>query len=218
MSLLAARDITMSYGEAVILHSCSLEVEEGKSVVVTGPSGTGKSTLLSIMGLLLEPTSGAVLLDGLDVLPIGDDERCAIRNESFGFVFQSTQLIGTLTALENVCIPAFLCGKAGLESYARSLLCDMGLEDWMRHYPHQLSVGQQRRVSLARALLLRPRVVFADEPTNDLDRENAAAVGDLLFDLPKRGASLVLVTHDVELARRADVAYELSGKTLVKRR
>ena len=156
------------------------------------------------MGLLLEPDSGSVCLDGTDLLALDDRGRSKIRNSNFGFIFQHTQLIGSVTVFDNVLIPALIAGKRGMEDEARKLLDDLGLSHRIGHYPHQLSIGQKRRVTLARALLLEHDIIFADEPTNDLDAENVDLVGDRLFSLADQGRALVVVTHDSELAKRAD--------------
>lgn len=202
--ILKVEALCKSYGEEIILDSTDLEIRSGESVAITGESGSGKSTLISVMGLLLEPDSGSVCLDGTDLLALDDRGRSKIRNSNFGFIFQHTQLIGSVTVFDNVLIPALIAGKRGMEDEARKLLDDLGLSHRIGHYPHQLSIGQKRRVTLARALLLEPDIIFADEPTNDLDAENVDLVGDRLFSLADQGRALVVVTHDSELAKRAD--------------
>lgn len=202
--ILKGEALCKSYGEEIILDSTDLEIRSGESVAITGESGSGKSTLISVMGLLLEPESGSVCLDGTDLLALDDRGRSKIRNSNFGFIFQHTQLIGSVTVFDNVLIPALIAGKRGMEDEARKLLDDLGLSHRIGHYPHQLSIGQKRRVTLARALLLEPDIIFADEPTNDLDAENVDLVGDRLFSLADQGRALVVVTHDSELAKRAD--------------
>lgn len=202
--ILKGEALCKSYGEEIILDSTDLEIRSGESVAITGESGSGKSTLISVMGLLLEPESGSVCLDGTDLLALDDRGRSKIRNSNFGFIFQHTQLIGSVTVFDNVLIPALIAGKRGMEDEARKLLDDLGLSHRIGHYPHQLSIGQKRRVTLARALLLDPDIIFADEPTNDLDAENVELVGDRLFSLADQGRALVVVTHDSELAKRAD--------------
>ena len=202
--ILKGEALCKSYGEEIILDSTDLEIRSGESVAITGESGSGKSTLISVMGLLLEPDSGSVCLDGTDLLALDDRGRSKIRNSNFGFIFQHTQLIGSVTVFDNVLIPALIAGKRGMEDEARKLLDDLGLSHRTGHYPHQLSIGQKRRVTLARALLLEPDIIFADEPTNDLDSENVELVGDRLFSLADQGRALVVVTHDSELAKRAD--------------
>lgn len=202
--ILKGEALCKSYGEEIILDSTDLEIRSGESVAITGESGSGKSTLISVMGLLLEPDSGSVCLDGTDLLALDDRGRSKIRNSNFGFIFQHTQLIGSVTVFDNVLIPALIAGKRGMEDEARKLLDDLGLSHRIGHYPHQLSIGQKRRVTLARVLLLEPDIIFADEPTNDLDAENVDLVGDRLFSLADQGRALVVVTHDSELAKRAD--------------
>ena len=202
--ILKGEALCKSYGEEIILDSTDLEIRSGESVAITGESGSGKSTLISVMGLLLGPDSGSVCLDGTDLLALDDRGRSKIRNSNFGFIFQHTQLIGSVTVFDNVLIPALIAGKRGMEDEARKLLDDLGLSHRIGYYPHQLSIGQKRRVTLARALLLEPDIIFADEPTNDLDAENVELVGDRLFSLADQGRALVVVTHDSELAKRAD--------------
>lgn len=202
--LLHGEGLSKYYGDKGILDQVSLTLEENSSLALTGPSGSGKTTLLSILGLLLEPTSGTVFFHDKNITALSDHEKSSLRNESFGFIFQGTQLIGSLTVLDNVLVPGYLARRRGLETKAKKLLQELGMSHRLAYYPHQLSIGQKRRVSIARALLLDPVIVFADEPTNDLDPELSSWVGDYLLDLPSRGCSLVLVTHDHQLARRAD--------------
>ena len=207
---LTAVNISQCYGQETILHEVSLGVTLGQSLAITGPSGSGKSTLLSILGLLLPPTSGEVLFDGTATSTLSDDERSRLRNRTFGFIFQHPQLLGALSVLDNVLVPARFARQSGLEDEAKRLLTELGLAHRLAHLPHQLSIGQKRRVALARALLLEPRVVFADEPTNDLDTKHAGDVGRMLFELPKRGAALVIVTHDSGLWQHADHRVQLA--------
>lgn len=207
--ILSAENLCKSYGAEQILKDISLTVEPGQSIAVLGTSGRGKSTLISIMGLLLQPDSGTLSLDGENILQFDDASKSKIRNQDFGFLFQHTQLIGSITVLDNVLVPALLARKKGMEQRAKELLDNLGLSHRLYHYPHQLSIGQKRRVSIARALLLEPQIVFADEPTNDLDEENAELVGEQLFKLPEEGKTLILVTHDKDLAARAERRLEL---------
>lgn len=207
--ILSAENLCKSYGAEQILKDISLTVEPGQSIAVLGTSGRGKSTLISIMGLLLQPDSGTLSLDGENILQFDDASKSKIRNQDFGFLFQHTQLIGSITILDNVLVPALLARKKGMEQRAKELLDNLGLSHRLYHYPHQLSIGQKRRVSIARALLLEPQIVFADEPTNDLDEENAELVGEQLFKLPEEGKTLILVTHDKDLAARAERRLEL---------
>lgn len=207
--LLEAVNISKKYDSDVVLKEVSLGIASGESLVITGPSGSGKSTLLSILGLLLQPTEGEVLFNGQRVSGLSDDERSRLRNCSFGFVFQSPQLIGSLSVLDNVLVPARLARKRSLEAKAEKILKDVGLKNRLNYLPHQLSIGQKRRVAVARALLLDPLVVFADEPTNDLDLDLAAWIGEFLFGLPRKGRALMLVTHDDRLASKADRAVQI---------
>jgi putative ABC transport system ATP-binding protein len=209
--LLQAVNMSRSFGRDEILCDICLDLAPGESLAITGPSGSGKSTLLSLLGLLLEPTSGEVLFEGKATRTLSDDQRSRLRNRSFGFIFQNPQLIGSLSVLHNVLVPARLARKRGLEGEALRLLTTLGLSHRLEHLPHQLSIGQKRRVAVARALLLEPAVVFADEPTNDLDAERASQLGELLYQLPGQGRVLVLVTHDRSLVGRADHRLDLSG-------
>lgn len=207
--MLEASGVTKRFGTETVLHDVSLRVSPGESLAITGPSGCGKSTLMSILGLLLQPTGGEVRFDGRNVAELSDDERSRLRNQSCGFVFQNPQLIGSLSVLDNVLVPARLARKRNLEVAAAKTLATLGLSHRLRHLPHQLSIGQKRRVAIARALLLEPSVVFADEPTNDLDPELTEQIGDYLLGLPRKGCALVLVTHDTGLAGRADRAVQI---------
>ncbi|MEN6437607.1 MAG: ATP-binding cassette domain-containing protein [Syntrophobacter sp.] len=201
--LLESISITKRYGDDAILRDVCLRIEPGESVAITGVSGSGKSTLLSLLGLLLDPTEGELLFREKETSTLSDDEKARIRNCHFGFIFQNPQLIGSLSVLDNVLVPASLARKSHLRARAEIMLEDLGLKNRLKHLPSQLSIGQKRRVAIARALLLEPEVIFADEPTNDLDPGRAARIGDLLFDLPSKGKALVLVTHDPGLMRKA---------------
>ena len=209
--LLQAVNVSRSFGSEEILRDLSFDVPLGESLAITGPSGSGKSTLMSLLGLLLEPTSGEIRFEGTNTKALSDEQRSRLRNRSFGFIFQNPQLIGSLSVLHNVLVPARLARKRGMEDEAIRLLTKLGLAHRLEHLPHQLSIGQKRRVAVARALLLQPAVVFADEPTNDLDAERAGELSELLLTLPKQGHALVLVTHDCALAGRADHSIELAG-------
>lgn len=189
-----------------ILRGVTLSIPRGEFVAVMGPSGSGKSTLLGLMAGLDQPTSGTVTLDGVEITGLEEDELAGVRGRKVGFVFQSYQLIPTLTAEENVLLPLELNGQAaGAAARARELLAEVGLGDRMDHYPVQLSGGEQQRVALARAFAGRPPILMADEPTGNLDSANGKHVLDLLLELNRReGTTLVLVTHDRELAGYAD--------------
>ncbi len=186
-----------------VLGDVTFVVQEGETCAVVGPSGSGKTTLLGLCAGLDRPSAGSVRLCGEELGPLSEDERAAVRNRDVGFVFQTFQLIPTLTALENVMVPAELRGDRGARPHAADLLDRVGLGDRLDHYPAQLSGGEQQRVALARAFINRPTILFADEPTGNLDTETGNYVEDLLFDLNRTaGTTLVLVTHDLELAAR----------------
>jgi putative ABC transport system ATP-binding protein len=181
-----------------------------------GASGSGKTTLLGILAGLDTPTSGTVVLDGHELTALSEDERAQLRGRLVGFVFQSFQLLGSLTALENVMLPGELRGDSDPERDAAALLTRVGLADRMQHYPRQLSGGEQQRVAIARAFAARPKILFADEPTGNLDTATGARIIELLFELNADFATtLVLVTHDAALAGRCDRAIELEGGRLI---
>jgi putative ABC transport system ATP-binding protein len=189
-----------------ILRGIDLEIPRGQFVAIMGPSGSGKSTLLGLLAGLDSPTSGRVVLGGDDITGLGEDDLARIRGRKIGFVFQSYQLIPTLTAEENVLLPMELAGDGlGGRDRAREMLQKVGLLERRDHYPIQLSGGEQQRVALARAFVLRPPVIMADEPTGNLDSANGRLILDLLIELNRtHGATLVLVTHDLEISSRAD--------------
>ncbi len=198
-----SKRVTAPEGELILLDGIDLAVGAGESVAVVGPSGAGKSTLLGLLAGLDLPSAGTVLLEGHDLAALDEDGRAALRAGRVGFVFQSFQLLGNLTARENVMLPLELAGSAAAGSRADEVLARVGLARRAAHYPHQLSGGEQQRVALARAFAPGPRLLFADEPTGNLDQRTGATVGDLLFDLNHEfGTTLVLVTHDRELAGR----------------
>jgi putative ABC transport system ATP-binding protein len=207
--MLDARQLTKSYQSATglltVIHDISFALAAGSSCAIVGPSGSGKTTLLGLCAGLDQPSSGQVLLDGIDLGALNEDGRARVRNEKIGFVFQSFQLIPTLTALENVMVPLELRGEKGAEARAKALLGEVGLSARLSHYPLQLSGGEQQRVALARAFINQPKVLFADEPTGNLDAETGAMVIERLFALNAAHATtLVIVTHDNELAARAE--------------
>ncbi len=190
-------------GELTVLDGVSFTLGEGESLAIVGPSGSGKTTLLGLCAGLDLPSAGSVALLGTDLVSLSEDGRAAFRGKNVGFVFQNFQLLPTLTALENVMAPLELRGVNGAEKRAHELLTEVGLAKRERHYPVQLSGGEQQRVALARAFINEPQILFADEPTGNLDGANGGHVVELLFDLNRRsGSSLVLVTHDLELASR----------------
>ena len=206
-SILKVEQLTQTYltaaGPLTVLREVSFTLEAGDTCAIVGPSGSGKTTLLGLCAGLDRPGSGRVTLAGWELGGLSEDQRAQVRNESVGFVFQNFQLIPTLTALENVLVPLELRGNGVNERDAVDLLARVGLGDRLDHYPQQLSGGEQQRVSLARAFINRPRILFCDEPTGNLDGDTAQAMVELIFGLNReRGTTLVLVTHDLELARR----------------
>jgi putative ABC transport system ATP-binding protein len=197
------------------LRGVDLTIEEGEMVAIVGPSGSGKTTLLGLLAGLDRPTAGTVYLDGEELGALDEDARARMRAEKIGFVFQSFQLIPTLTALENVQVPLELRGEAA-NGRAADLLARVGLQDRGDHYPAQLSGGEQQRVALARAFSTRPKVLFADEPTGNLDARTGAGVIDLMVELNRDlGTTLVLVTHDLDLAARARRTIRLADGRIV---
>jgi putative ABC transport system ATP-binding protein len=203
--LLEARGVRRSFGKDLVLREASLSIRAGESVTITGHSGSGKTTLLSILALLLKPDVGEIWVAGSNTQNLSDTARSRLRNQFFGYVFQAAHLVGSLSVLDNVLVPALITGR-GRErrDYARNLLSSLGLNNRERHLPHMLSLGQRRRVALARALVLEPPLILADEPTNDLDPRRAEQIAEFLLGLPARGHALVLVTHDRALAGAAD--------------
>jgi putative ABC transport system ATP-binding protein len=219
MSILRCEALTKTYvsggREITVLRDITFELEPGAFLAVTGPSGSGKSTLLGLLAGLDRPASGRVVLDGHDLSALSEDQRAEIRAEKVGFVFQSFHLIPTLTARENIQVPLELRGEDGRER-AGELLERVGLGDRGNHYPAQLSGGEQQRVAVARAFVHRPRILFADEPTGNLDAANGANVVGLLGELNRElGTTLVLVTHDPELADLAHRVLRLRDGAVV---
>ncbi len=203
-------------GVLSILDNIGFRVERGESLAIMGSSGSGKSTLLGLLAGLDVPTSGQVRLLGHDLFTLGEEARAAIRAKYVGFVFQTFQLLPNLTALENVMLPLELRGIAQARALAHAALARMGLESRLQHYPRTLSGGEQQRVSLARAFVQRPDVLFADEPTGSLDAANGEKVADLLFgQVAEQGSTLILVTHDAALAARCDRILTLQGGRLI---
>ena len=205
--MLSCESLTQTYlsgGKPLtVLKDITLTVAGGECLAVVGPSGSGKSTLLGLLAGLDQPSAGAVYLDGQRMADLSEDERAKLRGEKVGFVFQTFQLIPTLTALENVQVPLELRGEPSTKR-AQDLLARVGLADRLDHYPSQLSGGEQQRVALARAFSNRPKILFADEPTGNLDTTTGATVIDLMMELNREsGTTLILVTHDPELANRA---------------
>lgn len=206
-----------SAGQALpVLKDITFSLEPGGFLAILGPSGSGKTTLLGLLAGLDRPTSGQVFLDGQELGELSEDERARIRGEKVGFVFQAFQLIPTLTAQENVQVPMELRGDSGSARRARELLARVGLSGREHHYPSQLSGGEQQRVALARGFSIRPKVLFADEPTGNLDARTGAKIIDLMVELNHDlGTTLVLVTHDLDLAERASRTLRLADGSVV---
>jgi putative ABC transport system ATP-binding protein len=203
--------------DLTVLDSINFSIEAGETVAIVGPSGSGKTTLLGLCAGLDAPTTGEITLAGDEMSNMTENEKAALRNKRVGFIFQNFQLLPTLTALENVMIPLELQGRAkGAVDKAKSLLTRVGLEGRFNHYPSQLSGGEQQRVSLARAFSNDPEILFADEPTGNLDEETGLVVEKLLFDLNKeKQTTLVIVTHDMELANKTNRIIRLKGGKIV---
>ncbi len=200
-----SRTVTGGAGPLTILHPTSLTIAAGRIVAITGPSGSGKSTLLGLLAGLDTPTTGRVVIDGVNITALGEEALAALRGEKIGIVFQFFHLIPSLTARENVMVPMELAGVADARARAEALLAEVGLSERGHHYPSQLSGGEQQRVAIARALANDPPILLADEPTGNLDSATGHHVIDLLLSVNRRqGRTLVLVTHDPELAARAD--------------
>ncbi|SEO85791.1 ABC transporter ATP-binding protein [Propionispora vibrioides] len=209
-AILAVHHIHKNYDDESILTNISFTLETGRSLAITGQSGSGKTTLLSIIGLLQQATSGQIVIAGQNTGSLSPKQQARLRATYLGFVFQRSRLINSLTAYENVVVPAYFArtGK-NADKRALELLTDFGLEHRLNHRPQELSLGQLRRVALARALLLNPKILLADEPTNDLDPTLAKVVTDSLFQARDNGSTVIIVTHDLELAERADARLHL---------
>jgi putative ABC transport system ATP-binding protein len=211
------KQVSSPEGTLAILADVSLAIERGESVAVMGASGAGKSTLLALLAGLDEPTSGTVRLAGSELTRLDEDGRAAVRARHVGFVFQSFHLVPSLTALENVMLPLELAGRADARKAALAVLERVGLRERVGHYPRQLSGGEQQRVAIARAFVTRPDVLFADEPTGNLDAATGERIMDLLFGLnAAEGATLVLVTHDRALAGRCGRIIRLDAGRIVE--
>ena len=219
--VLLVEHLTKTYpapqGPLHVLRDVSFALDEGGTLAIVGPSGSGKSTLLGLCAGLDAPSAGRVVVAGQDLGPLSEDQRAALRGEHVGFVFQNFQLLPALTALENVTVPAELRGDRNAAARAAELLGQVGLGDRLHHYPTALSGGEQQRVALARAFVNRPRLLFADEPTGNLDAETAEGVEALLFDLNRSaGTALVVVTHNPDLAARTARVLRLRGGEVVE--
>ena len=210
------KKVTSPEGELTILDSVSFGVGRGESAAIVGPSGAGKSTLLALLAGLDEPSAGRVWLNGVELTALDEDGRAQLRNREVGFVFQSFHLLPSLTALENVLLPLELSDAAKPKGRAREALTRVGLEHRLHHYPRQLSGGEKQRVAIARAFVVGPSLLFADEPTGNLDNKTGAKILNLLFELnAAAGTTLILVTHDLEAAARCTKLIELAGGRLV---
>ncbi|HTJ24019.1 MAG TPA: ABC transporter ATP-binding protein [Gemmatimonadaceae bacterium] len=218
--MLIARDLTKEYrsgdNRLAVLRDVSFSIPQGAFVAIVGPSGSGKTTLLGLLAGLDTPTRGQVLLDDADLTAMDEDERARLRGEKVGFVFQSFQLISTLTALENVQVPLELRGDSGAADRARELLRRVGLGDRLDHFPTQLSGGEQQRVAIARAFANSPRILFADEPTGNLDSDTGGRIVELLEALNRESkTTIILVTHDHALAAHAQRIIRLSDGRVI---
>ena len=209
--MIEVKNIYKSFGELEVLKGVNLSVKKGEIVAIIGKSGAGKTTLLQIIGTLDRPTKGEVVIEGTKVFGMKDRELAAFRNKHIGFIFQFHQLLPEFTALENVCIPAMIAEKESeYKPRAEKLLRELGLGDRMGHKPNELSGGEKQRVAAARALMMSPDIILADEPTGSLDTQNKKELSDLLLQLRKQyGQTILLVTHDKELAQIADRVIEI---------
>ena len=211
-----AKEVSSPEGTLTILDGIDLDIARGESVALVGPSGAGKTTLLALLAGLDRPTRGKVWLCGTELTALNEDGRAALRAQRVGFVFQSFHLLQSLTALENVMLPLELAGEPKALALARETLANIGLGARFGHYPRQLSGGEQQRVAIARAFVTRPEVLFADEPTGNLDTATGERIGQLLFDLNAEArTTLVLVTHQRELAERCDRTIQIVAGRIV---
>jgi len=219
-AILEVKNLTKTYpsgGKSLtVLDHVTFTIHKGASCAIVGPSGSGKTTLLGLCAGLDRSSEGSVILNGITLDNLSEDERAAVRNQNVGFIFQSFNLMPTLTALENVMIPLELRKEQNIRQRAIDLLEKVGLGNRYNHYPAQLSGGEQQRVSIARAFSNGPKILFADEPTGNLDGETGATIQDLIFDLNKAlGTTLILVTHDMELAGKSDRIIKMKGGRIV---
>ena len=219
-TLLSTEHLSKSYtsggSQLTVLDNVNLQVEEGSTIAIVGPSGSGKTTLLGLCAGLDSASSGSVILNGIRLETLTEDQRAEVRNQYIGFIFQNFQLLPTLTALENVMVPMELRKQSNVRARAIELLDKVGLKDRSHHYPVQLSGGEQQRVSLARAFANTPRILFADEPTGNLDAETSERIENLIFSLNKEaGTTLIVVTHNQDLAARTSRIVRIRGGKLV---
>jgi putative ABC transport system ATP-binding protein len=212
-----SKTVPSGTGTLTILHPLDLTIDRGRVVAITGPSGSGKSTLLGLVAGLDAPSTGQILVDGVDITALDEDTLAKLRGARIGIVFQFFHLLPSLTAFENVLVPMEIAGVRRAHQRARTLLVEVGLEDRLHHYPSQLSGGEQQRVAIARALANDPPVLLADEPTGNLDSTTGRQIIDLLLSINReRGATLVLVTHDPDLAGMADMSVALRDGRIVR--
>jgi len=221
--ILKVKNLTKTYQsgsrQLTVLQDVSFALESGAACSIVGPSGSGKTTLLGLCAGLDRATSGSVELNGVTLDNLNEDERAEVRGEHVGFIFQSFNLMPTLTALENVMVPLELQGEKNVSRYALELLDKVGLADRQHHYPSQLSGGEQQRISIARAFSNRPKILFADEPTGNLDEETGQHIESLVFDLNREaGTTLVIVTHDLGLAEKTQRILRIKGGRLIEDR
>lgn len=212
IDMIQVLNIHKSFGDLEVLKGVNLSIAKGEIVAIVGKSGAGKTTLLQLIGTLDRPTRGQVLIDGTDVFELNDTQLAAFRNKNIGFIFQFHQLLPEFTAFENVCIPAMIAREkvADYQSRAKMLLTDLGLADRMEHKPNELSGGEKQRVAAARALMMKPSIILADEPTGSLDEKNKTELSQLLLQLrDKYNQTILLVTHDKELAQICDRIIEI---------
>ncbi|GGO74630.1 ABC transporter ATP-binding protein [Bowmanella pacifica] len=209
------KTVTTSQGELQILQPISFDVKAGETVAIVGASGSGKSTLLGLLAGLDQVSSGEIYLDNQPLHTMDEEQRARLRGEKVGFIFQSFMLVQSLTALENIMLPAEIAGLKDARKRAQEALEQVGLSHRGSHYPNQLSGGEQQRVAIARAFITRPKILFADEPTGNLDAANGEKIENLLFDLNQQlGTTLILVTHDNELAARCQRQLKMQGGVL----
>lgn len=210
--MIECKNIKKSYGELQVLKGINLAIAQGEIISIVGASGAGKSTLLQIMGSLLHPDNGEIIIDGVNICALSSDKLSVFRNKKIGFVFQFHHLLPEFTALENVMMPALIAKTNEKEARARAteLLTDLGLKERISHKPSQMSGGEQQRVAVARAIINNPAVLFADEPSGNLDSKNKEELHNLFFDLRKKyGQTIVIVTHEKDLARMCDRCLEM---------
>jgi putative ABC transport system ATP-binding protein len=220
-NVLEAENLSKIYSSAdhelTVLNNISFKVAEGQSISIIGPSGSGKTTLLGLCAGLDVPSKGSISLMGFKLNAMSEDDRAYIRNQYVGFVFQNFQLLSTLTALENVMVPLELRGEKNVLPKAKELLNRVGLSARLKHYPSQLSGGEQQRVAMARAFITNPKILFADEPTGNLDGDNAQHVTELLFGMNKeQGTTLILVTHNLELAQMTNRILKMRSGNVIE--